>query len=95
MYIYEAAALGAATLWALTGLLSAGPAQHLGASACNCTRMGMVTLHNNNTVNTEIESMNVNPRAGNKGALLDNLYDINSDFGTPLRSTARSACCSR
>ncbi|MEM8684332.1 MAG: PilC/PilY family type IV pilus protein [Pseudomonadota bacterium] len=56
------------------------------ASARN-SRMGMVTLHNNNTVNTEIESMNVNPRAGNKGALLDNLYDINSDFGTPLRST--------
>ncbi len=44
MYIYEAAALGAATLWALTGLLSAGPAQHLGAIAFNCTRMVMVTL---------------------------------------------------
>lgn len=44
MYIYEAAALGAATLWALTGLLSAGPAQHLGAIAFNCVRMVMVTL---------------------------------------------------
>ncbi|MEM9635105.1 MAG: DMT family transporter [Pseudomonadota bacterium] len=44
MYLYEAAALGAATLWALTGLLSAAPAQHLGAIAFNCTRMVLVTL---------------------------------------------------
>ena len=44
MYLYEAAALGAATLWALTGLLSAGPAQHLGAIAFNCTRMALVTI---------------------------------------------------
>lgn len=44
MYVYEAAALGAATLWALTGLLSAAPAQHLGAIAFNCTRMVMVTI---------------------------------------------------
>lgn len=44
MFIYEAAALGAACLWAMTGLLSAGPAQHLGAIAFNCTRMVLVTL---------------------------------------------------
>ncbi|MCV0426036.1 MAG: DMT family transporter [Roseibium sp.] len=44
MFLYEAAALGAATLWALTGLLSASPAQHLGAIAFNCTRMVLVTL---------------------------------------------------
>jgi drug/metabolite transporter (DMT)-like permease len=44
MFLYEAAALGAATLWALTGLLSAGPAQHLGAIAFNCTRMVLVAL---------------------------------------------------
>ncbi|WP_299478814.1 DMT family transporter [uncultured Roseibium sp.] len=44
MYVYEAAALAAATLWALTGLLSAAPAQHLGAIAFNCTRMVMVTI---------------------------------------------------
>jgi len=44
MYLFEAAALGAATLWALTGLLSAGPAQHLGAIAFNCTRMILVAL---------------------------------------------------
>ncbi|MES0812893.1 DMT family transporter [Roseibium sp. SCPC15] len=44
MYLYEAAALGAATLWAMTGLLSAAPAQHLGAIAFNCTRMVLVTL---------------------------------------------------
>lgn len=44
MFLYEAAALGAATLWALTGLLSTGPAQHLGAIAFNCTRMVLVAL---------------------------------------------------
>lgn len=44
MFLFEAAALGAATLWALTGLLSAGPAQHLGAIAFNCTRMVLVAL---------------------------------------------------
>lgn len=44
MYIYEAAALGAAALWALTGLLSAAPAQHLGAIAFNTTRMLLVTI---------------------------------------------------
>lgn len=44
MFFYEAAALGAAALWALTGLLSAAPAQHLGAIAFNCTRMVLVTM---------------------------------------------------
>lgn len=44
MFLYEAAALGAASLWALTGLLSAAPAQHLGAIAFNCTRMVLVTI---------------------------------------------------
>jgi drug/metabolite transporter (DMT)-like permease len=44
MFVYEAAALGAAALWALTGLISAGPAQHLGAIAFNCTRMVLVAL---------------------------------------------------
>ncbi len=44
MFLYEAAALGAAALWALTGLLSTGPAQHLGAIAFNCTRMVLVAL---------------------------------------------------
>ncbi len=44
MFVYEAAALSAAALWAMTGLLSTGPAQHLGAIAFNCTRMVLVTL---------------------------------------------------
>jgi len=42
MIIYEAAALGAATCWAITGLLSAGPSQHLGALAFNRVRMVLV-----------------------------------------------------
>ncbi|WP_428647122.1 DMT family transporter [Roseibium sp.] len=44
MLVYEAAALGAAALWAMTGLLSTAPAQHLGAIAFNCTRMVLVAL---------------------------------------------------
>lgn len=42
MFVYEAAALAAATCWAVTGLLSAGPSQHLGAIAFNRLRMVMV-----------------------------------------------------
>jgi hypothetical protein len=38
MLIYELAAVGAATCWALTGLLGAGPAGYLGALAFNRTR---------------------------------------------------------
>lgn len=38
MPIYELAAVGAATCWAMTGLLAARPAGHLGALAFNRTR---------------------------------------------------------
>ena len=44
MPIYELAAVGAATCWALTGLLSAGPAGHLGALAFNRTRQLFVAF---------------------------------------------------
>lgn len=43
MLIYELAALGAATCWALTGIISAGPAGHLGALAFNRFRQIFVT----------------------------------------------------
>lgn len=43
MPIYELAALGAATCWALTGIISAGPAGHLGALAFNRFRQVFVT----------------------------------------------------
>lgn len=43
MPIHELAALGAATCWALTGLISSGPAGHLGALAFNRTRQIFVT----------------------------------------------------
>ena len=43
MPIHELAALGAATCWALTGLISAGPAGHLGAPAFNRVRQVFVT----------------------------------------------------
>lgn len=43
MPIHELAALGAATCWALTGLISAGPAGHLGAPAFNRLRQIFVT----------------------------------------------------
>jgi drug/metabolite transporter (DMT)-like permease len=43
MPIHELAALGAALCWALTGVISAGPAGHLGALAFNRTRQVFVT----------------------------------------------------
>lgn len=43
MPIHELAALGAAACWALTGLISAGPAGHLGAPAFNRVRQIFVT----------------------------------------------------
>jgi drug/metabolite transporter (DMT)-like permease len=43
MPIHELAALGAATCWALTGLISVGPAGHLGALAFNRARQVFVT----------------------------------------------------
>ncbi|WP_417687774.1 DMT family transporter [Roseibium sp.] len=42
MYLYETAAVSAAALWALTGILAAGPSQHLGAIAFNRMRMVIV-----------------------------------------------------
>ena len=44
MLIYELAALGAATCWALTGMIAAGPAGHLGALAFNRIRQVFVTV---------------------------------------------------
>ncbi|WP_117195787.1 DMT family transporter [Rhizobium terrae] len=44
MRIYELAAVGAATCWALTGLLSARPAEYLGALAFNRTRQLFITF---------------------------------------------------
>lgn len=43
MPIHELAALGAATCWAVTGLIAAGPAGHLGAPAFNRLRQIVVT----------------------------------------------------
>ena len=43
MPVHELAALGAATCWALTGVISAGPAGHLGALAFNRLRQVFVT----------------------------------------------------
>ena len=43
MPIYELAAIGAATCWALTGIISPGPAGHLGALAFNRVRQVFVT----------------------------------------------------
>lgn len=42
MSIYEIAALAAALCWAITGVITAGPAQHLGALAFTRIRMTMV-----------------------------------------------------
>lgn len=42
MSIYEAAAFAAALCWAITGVITAGPAMHLGALAFTRIRMSMV-----------------------------------------------------
>lgn len=57
----------------------------------NNVRMGLASLHNNNSINTAITSMNQDYASGNKRALLDALYDINSNGGTPLRRTLEDA----
>jgi drug/metabolite transporter (DMT)-like permease len=44
MPIYELAALGAATCWALTGVISVWPAGHLGSPAFNRLRQAFVTV---------------------------------------------------
>lgn len=44
MPIYELAAIGAASCWALTGMIAAGPAGHLGALAFNRVRQISVTV---------------------------------------------------
>ena len=56
------------------------------AGASN-SRMGLVTLHNNATVNNAITSMNIDPRSGAKESLLDSLYEMQASGGTPLRTS--------
>lgn len=56
------------------------------ANATN-VRMGLVTLHNNSGVsNRALRSMNADPTTGDKRTLLDALYRVHSNNGTPLRS---------
>ena len=62
----------------------------LTAGASN-SRMGLVTIHNNDTVNTPIRSMNDDPSTGNKRTLMDALYTLRGDNGTPLRNTLHDA----
>ena len=74
-------------------------ARHLVAKAAygqviaNATgvRMGLATLHNNNSVNTAISSMNADPTTGNKRTLMNALYSIQPGDDTPLRHGLRNA----
>jgi len=50
------------------------------------SRMGMMTLNRNNNVHMPVKSMNVDSTTGNKRALMDKLYTINSSSGTPLQN---------
>ncbi|MGE3537585.1 MAG: pilus assembly protein [Candidatus Tectimicrobiota bacterium] len=67
------------------------------ANATN-VRMGLTTLHNNrngiktsvSSVNTPIRDINADPTIGNKRTLLDALYSMNAENGTPLRTTMRN-----
>ncbi|MBU2863873.1 hypothetical protein KO489_08490 [Reinekea forsetii] len=60
-------------------------------------RMGLSTLHNHNSVVTEIKDVDnlstpVNPTAqSNKDTLLDNVFKISSNNGTPLRTRLKRA----
>ncbi len=54
------------------------------AGASN-SRMGLVTLHNNASVNIGLASMNIDPGTGAKESLLDSVYEFQADGGTPLR----------
>ncbi len=60
-------------------------------------RMGLASLHNNNSVGTEVEdvdniSVPIDATAqNNKNGLLRNLFRVNSTGGTPLRQTLQQA----
>lgn len=54
-------------------------------------RMGLVTINNNNSVNRAIAVMNDDPATGNKRLLMNALYSIDSESGTPLQ-TALNEC---
>jgi len=55
----------------------------------NNVRMGLATINDNGGVKLQIAEMNADPESGNKKALLDRLYSINSASGTPLRRSLR------
>ncbi|MCP3870341.1 MAG: hypothetical protein GY703_20065 [Gammaproteobacteria bacterium] len=56
------------------------------------TRMGLATLHNNNGVGTPIADMtDITTNPTKKERLLDELFQINSTGGTPLRSRLEAA----
>jgi type IV pilus assembly protein PilY1 len=57
----------------------------------NNVRMGLATINDNGGVKLQIAEMNADPGSGNKKALLDRLYRINSNNGTPLRQSLEQA----
>ena len=61
------------------------------AAGASNSRMGLVTLHNNNNINNPIRSMNDDPGSGNKKTLLDALYSMQGDRSTPLRNALHEA----
>ena len=60
------------------------------AGASNA-RVGLVTLHDNGNVDTEIKSMNPDPTAGDKRTVLDNLFSGYGSGNTPLRDSFNEA----
>jgi type IV pilus assembly protein PilY1 len=60
------------------------------ANATN-VRMGLGTINNNNNAKRAIASMNADPTTGNKRALLDTLYSIQSADATPLQTALKNA----
>ena len=48
-------------------------------------RIGYATLHDNESVNLEVASMNLSSSSGNKKTLLDSIFSTRPNGGTPLR----------
>lgn len=56
----------------------------------NFGRVGYGTIHNNNSVNIPVASMNTDPASGNKRSVMDSIYTTVSGGGTPLRVNLRN-----
>ena len=66
-------------------ILTANAALSKSLEDATLARIGYATLHNNNSVNIPVASMNVSSATGNKKALMDKLFSTQPTGGTPVR----------